>query len=117
MKRFLLSREEFISRVKAQYIGEVKHQMTSILGHLTVLGAPIKLATTVGTVASSVGTGVKEIINYDFFESGNKVSRQTPPSPVLTPVCRKKNGNGNTKGDYSKYERNRIHILQTEQKR
>ena len=71
--------------MKVHYIGEVKHQVTNILGHLTVLGAPIKLATTVGSVATTVGTGVNEIINYDFFDSSSpRVCWTTSGSPFLT---------------------------------
>jgi hypothetical protein len=47
------TREEFVERVKRHYAGEVQQQMGKLLGHLSVLGAPLSFITGLGSSGSS----------------------------------------------------------------
>lgn len=54
VRNTLSTREEFVERVKRHYAGEVQQQIGKLLGHLSVLGAPLSFVTGLGSSTSDL---------------------------------------------------------------
>ena len=54
VRNTLSTREEFVERVKRHYAGEVQQQIGKLLGHLSVLGAPLSFVTGLGSSSSDL---------------------------------------------------------------
>jgi hypothetical protein len=72
LRNALSTREEFVEQVKRHYAGQVQQQIGRLLGHLSVLGAPLSFVT-------SLGSSVQDL----FSEPSKSVVRVGSPLPLL----------------------------------